>query len=89
MKSKKEEVTTRTFRNTYTASFKEPALERADKEGIPKVAQDLGLAEGRHYMPGGQNIGKRGNRLKTKSSSKSKWQGSSVKTPDWKRKWPS
>jgi transposase len=49
MKSNKVEVTTRTFRSKYTASFKEQALERADKEGIPKVAQDLGLAEGTLY----------------------------------------
>ncbi len=49
MKSKKEEVTTRTVRSKYTASFKEQALEWADKDGIPKVAQDLGLAEGTLY----------------------------------------
>jgi transposase len=48
MKSKKE-ATTRTVRSKYTASFKEQALERADKDGIPKVAQDLGLAEATLY----------------------------------------
>jgi transposase len=31
-------------RNKYTAQFKEQALERADRDGIPKVAQDLGVA---------------------------------------------
>lgn len=49
MKTKKEEATTRSFRNKYTAQFKEQALERADKDGIPKVAQDLGLAEATLY----------------------------------------
>ncbi len=37
MKTKKESTTT-TVRNKYTAQFKEQALERADKDGIPKVA---------------------------------------------------
>jgi len=36
-------------RNNYTAQFKEQALERADRDGIPKVAQDLGLAESMLY----------------------------------------
>jgi transposase-like protein len=36
-------------RNKYTPQFKELALERADKDGIPKVAQDLGLAESMLY----------------------------------------
>ena len=51
MKSKKEEATTRTrtVRSKYTASFKEQALEWAEKDGIPKVAQDLGLAEATLY----------------------------------------
>ncbi|MSS75865.1 MAG: hypothetical protein EXR90_03005 [Methyloglobulus sp.] len=50
MKSKKEEVTTRAVRSTYTASFKEQALERADKDDTPKVAQDLGLTEETLYV---------------------------------------
>jgi transposase len=44
MKAKKEE-TIKTVRNKYTAQFKEQALGRADRDGIPRVAQDLGLAE--------------------------------------------
>jgi transposase len=48
MKSKKES-TTPAVRNKYTAQFKEQALERADKDGVPKVAQDLGLAESLLY----------------------------------------
>ena len=43
MKAKKE-TNTAIVRNKYTAQFKEQALERADRDGIPKVAQDLGLA---------------------------------------------
>ena len=49
MKTKKEDTTTRSVRNKYTAQFKEQALERAEKDGIPKVAQDLGLAEATLY----------------------------------------
>jgi len=48
MKSKKESTTT-AVRNKYTSQFKEQALERADKDGVPKVAQDLGLAESLVY----------------------------------------
>jgi len=36
-------------RNKYTPQFKEQALERADKDGIPKAANDLGLAESMLY----------------------------------------
>jgi len=43
MKTQKES-TTPVVRNKYTTQFKEQALERADRDGIPKVAQDLGLA---------------------------------------------
>jgi transposase len=35
--------------NQYTAQFKEQALERADRDGIPTVAKDLGLAESMLY----------------------------------------
>jgi transposase len=45
----KTESTTRAVRNQYTAQFKEQALERADRDGIPKVAKDLGLAESMLY----------------------------------------
>jgi hypothetical protein len=46
MKTKKEEVTARSAYKRYTAQFKEQALERADRDGIPKVAQDLGAGRG-------------------------------------------
>jgi transposase len=49
MKTKKEVTTTRSVRNKYTSQFKEQALERADRDGIPKVVQDLGLAEATLY----------------------------------------
>jgi transposase len=48
MKPKKES-TTLVVRNKYAAPFKEQALERADHDGIPKVAQDLGVAESMLY----------------------------------------
>ncbi|WP_411726148.1 transposase [Methyloglobulus sp.] len=44
MKIKKEEART-TARNKYTAQFKGQAPGRADRDGVPKAAQDLGLAE--------------------------------------------
>ncbi len=43
----KKEPKPQVVRNKYTAQFKEQALERADRDGIPKVTQDLGLAEAR------------------------------------------
>lgn len=48
MKTKREQNTT-IVRNKYTAQFKEQALERADRDGIPTVAKDLGLAESMLY----------------------------------------
>lgn len=48
MKTKKESISP-AVRNKYTAQFKEQVLERADRDGIPKVAQDLGVAESMLY----------------------------------------
>ena len=45
MKTKIEEFPARSAYKRYTAQFKEQALERADRDGIPKVAQDLGVGE--------------------------------------------
>ena len=49
MKTKKAEITAQSAYKRHTAQFKEQALERADRDGIPKVVQDLGLAEGTLY----------------------------------------
>ncbi|MGZ4991838.1 MAG: hypothetical protein ACXV8S_13865 [Methylobacter sp.] len=48
MKTKKQSNTT-AVRNKYTAQLKEQALERADKDGIPKMAQDLEVPESMLY----------------------------------------
>ena len=48
MKTKKESETT-VVRNKYTVQFKEQVLERVAKDGIAKVAKDLGLAESMLY----------------------------------------
>lgn len=48
MKTKKESNTP-VIRNKYTAQYREQALERADRDGIPKTAQDLGLTESMLY----------------------------------------
>jgi transposase-like protein len=45
----KNESTTPAVRSQYTAPFKEQALERAERDGIPRVAQDLGLSESMGY----------------------------------------
>ena len=45
MKSKEQE--TKPQRNPCTSQFKEQTLERARKDGAPKVAKDLGLAPAR------------------------------------------
>jgi transposase len=45
----KIELKTPIVRTKYTAQFKEQALERADRDGIPTVAKDLGLAESMLY----------------------------------------
>jgi transposase-like protein len=80
MKSKKEETTTkRTVRNQYTAQFKGRALERAGRDGIPKVAQDLGLAAATPHSWRAKR--RRAGRLKAKSSSKPNCRALSEKMP--------
>jgi transposase len=37
------------IRKKYSPQFKDQTLERADKEGVPQVAKDLGLAESLIY----------------------------------------
>ncbi len=41
----KAKSTTPLVRKNYTAQFKEQALAPADRDGVPKVAKDLGIAE--------------------------------------------
>ena len=45
----KKESTTSVTRNKYTVQFKEQVLEYADRDGIPIVAVDLGIAESMLY----------------------------------------
>ena len=39
----------KTNRTKYSPQFKDQALERAEKEGVPQVAKDLGIAESMLY----------------------------------------
>lgn len=48
MKTNKSE-TESTKRNRYTPQFKEQALERAKRDGVPQVAKDLGIAQSMLY----------------------------------------
>jgi len=48
MKTNKLE-TESTKRNRYTPQFKEQALERAKRDGVPQVAKDLGIAQSMLY----------------------------------------
>ncbi len=45
----KKESTTSVIRHKYTVQFKEQVLEHADRDGIPIVAVDLGIAESMLY----------------------------------------
>lgn len=47
--TKTKQTKTTTPRKQYTPQFKEQALERAEKDGVAKAAQDLGLAEALLY----------------------------------------
>jgi transposase len=49
MKTKKEETTALPAYKRYTSQFKEQELERTDRDGVPKLAQDLGVAEATLY----------------------------------------
>ncbi len=46
----KKESTTSVTRNKYTVQFKEQVLEHADRDGIPILAVDLGIAESMLYL---------------------------------------
>jgi transposase len=48
MKGKKL-VKVKAVRKKYTAEFKQKAVERSEKDGVPTVARDLGLAESQLY----------------------------------------
>ena len=48
MKTKKQQ-SSKPARNTYTAQYKQQAVERADREGVPTVAKDLGLPASQLY----------------------------------------
>ena len=39
----------KTNRKKFSSQFKDQALDRAEKEGVPQVAKDLGLAEALLY----------------------------------------
>ncbi|MCR9192767.1 MAG: transposase [Gammaproteobacteria bacterium] len=39
----------KTIRKKYSPQFKDQALERSAKDGVPQVAKDLGLAESMLY----------------------------------------
>lgn len=49
MKLKKNPNPGPTPHKQYSPQFKEQAIERAEKHGVPKAAQDLGLEEGLVY----------------------------------------
>ena len=49
MKPKTKQTKSASSRKQYTPQFKEQALERVAKDGVPKAARDLGLAEGLLY----------------------------------------
>lgn len=42
MKLKQTPIPSPTPRKQYSPQFKEQAIERAEKDGVPKAAQDLG-----------------------------------------------
>lgn len=46
---KKENVEQRKVRQKYSPQFKDQALARVEKEGVPQVAKDLGIAESMLY----------------------------------------
>ncbi len=61
-------------RKKYSPQFKDQAVERAAKVGVPQAAKDLGIGESMLYYWRTQKI-KVGIRLKIKKFSKQKWQG--------------
>lgn len=61
-------------RQQYSLQFKDQAVERAVKDGIPRVAKDLGIKESLLYYWRAQKANS-AIALRTKNYSKPKWQG--------------
>jgi hypothetical protein len=68
-------------RHKYTAQFNEQILEHANKEGVNKVAKDLGIAESIIYKCGANLTCP----SKIKSCKRRNWRDLNVKSPDLKR----
>ena len=49
MKKNNSQIDKKNSRRKYSPQFKDQALERAEKEGVPQVAKDLGIAESMLY----------------------------------------
>jgi hypothetical protein len=84
----KQEIRSTIVRNKYTAQFKEQALERADKDGIPQGGAGFRTGGGDLLGLAGKTSANKANPLKTKSSNKLNWLALKETTPAWKRKWP-
>lgn len=45
----KKQMVQKAKRKTYSREFKQQALQRAERDGVPQAAQDLGLRDGLLY----------------------------------------
>ena len=73
MKSKTKPSRSDNRRKKYTSQFKEQAFERAEKEGVSKAAEDLGLQQGLLQM----------GRLRSSSLTHETWPRESVMRVSW------
>ena len=86
MKIKKEEGV-QSKRQKYTVQFKAQVLERADRDGIPKTAQDLGIAESLLYLWRAKSRQTPASLSRIKGYSKQKQPVLSERMPVWKMRW--
>lgn len=49
MNNNNSQLDQKNSRKKYSPQFKDQALERAEKEGVPQVAKDLGIVESMLY----------------------------------------
>ncbi|OQW68490.1 MAG: hypothetical protein BVN35_19830 [Proteobacteria bacterium ST_bin11] len=73
-------------RSQYSPQFKEQAVERANRDGVPKAAQDLGIAQSMLYnwVTKSRQTGQP-NLLKIKNCNRLNSHGCDMKMPDRNR----
>jgi len=85
---KSDEQETKPKRNQYSPQFKEQALERAKRDGVPRPPKTW-VWPRPCSIAGRPRAAGPANPSRSSSSSRPRLPGSSGRTPDLRRRWPS